>query len=95
MEIQKCSILHAVNLGSRAGRRYGAFAASEAHFKPTSKVATLILKHCAPALRSSGNHKALLSAKLNQARLDGEAHDSFGPALAPGVVRRRDELTER
>ena len=47
----------------------------------------------APGLKSSRNHKALLSAKLNQVRLDGEPHNPSGLALAVGVVNARDELT--
>jgi hypothetical protein len=45
-------------------------------------------------LKSSRNHKVLLSAKLNQVRLDGELHNSFGFALAPDIVNMRDEFAE-
>ena len=49
----------------------------------------------APGLKSSRNHKALLSAKLNQVRLDGEPHNPSGLVFAVGVVNARDELTKR
>lgn len=49
----------------------------------------------APGLKSSRNHKALLSAKLNPVRLDGEPHNPFGLLSAAGVVHPRDELTKR
>ena len=41
------------------------------------------------------NHKALLSSKLNQVRLDGEPHNPSGLVFAMGVVNTRDELTKR
>jgi len=47
-----------------------------------------------PGLKSSRNHKALLSAKLNQVRLDGEPRDPSGLVFAVGVVNARDELTK-
>jgi hypothetical protein len=46
-------------------------------------------------LRSSRNHKPLLSAKFNQVRLDGEPHNSTGFAFAAAVIDARDEFTER
>jgi hypothetical protein len=49
----------------------------------------------APGLKSSRNHKALLAAKLNQVRLDGEPHNPSGLVFAVGVVNARDELTKR
>ena len=49
----------------------------------------------APGLKSSRNHKALWSAKLNQVRLDGEPHNPSGLVFAVGVVNARDELTKR
>ena len=49
----------------------------------------------APGLKSSRNHKALLSAKLNQVRLDGEPHNPSGLVFAVSVVNTRDELTQR
>jgi hypothetical protein len=49
----------------------------------------------APGLKSSGNHPALFSAKLNQVRLDGEPHNSFGFLSAASVVNGHDELTQR
>jgi hypothetical protein len=48
-----------------------------------------------PGLKSSRNHKALLSAKLNQVRLDGEPRDPSGLVFAVGVVNARNELTKR
>jgi len=48
-----------------------------------------------PGLKSSRNHKALLSAKLNQVRLDGEPHNPSGLVFAVGVVNTHDELTKR
>jgi hypothetical protein len=49
----------------------------------------------APGLKSSSNHKALLAAKFNQARLDGEPHNPFGLLSAKGVVSARDEFPKR
>jgi hypothetical protein len=46
-------------------------------------------------LKSSRNHKTLLSAKLNPVRLDGEPHHPSGFAFAANVVGARDEITER
>lgn len=46
-------------------------------------------------LKCSGNHKALLSAKLNQMRPDGEPHNSGGFAFAADFVNARDELAKR
>ena len=40
----------------------------------------------AAGLRSSRNYKALLSVKLNQARLDGEPHDPGGFAFAADAI---------
>jgi hypothetical protein len=48
-----------------------------------------------PGLKSSRNHKALLSAKLNQVRLDGEPYNPSGLVFAMNVVNARDELTKR
>jgi hypothetical protein len=45
-------------------------------------------------LKHSGNHKAVLSAKLDQVRLDGAPHNSPGFALAATVINARDEFTE-
>ena len=42
----------------------------------------------------SRNHKASRSAKLNQARLDGEPHHRAGLALAADVVNACDEFTK-
>lgn len=49
----------------------------------------------APGLKSSSNHDAFLSAKLNQVRLDGEPHNPAGFPFAADVVNARDELTKR
>jgi hypothetical protein len=49
----------------------------------------------APGLKSSRNHKVLLSAKLNQVRLVGESHNPSGFAFAADVVNARDEFTKR
>jgi hypothetical protein len=49
----------------------------------------------APGLKSSRNHKASLSSKLNQACIDGEPHNPFGFLSAAGVVNGHDELTKR
>jgi hypothetical protein len=46
------------------------------------------------ALDSSGNHKALLSAKLDQVRLDGEPHESPGLALVAAFIDARHEFAE-
>lgn len=48
-----------------------------------------------PVFKSSRNHKALLSAKFNQVRLEGEPHNAPGFAFAAAVVDARDEFTER
>jgi hypothetical protein len=37
----------------------------------------------------------LWASKFNQARVDGEPHNSSGPAFTPSVVRHGDELTKR
>jgi hypothetical protein len=47
-----------------------------------------------PGLKLSGNYKALLSAKLNQVRLDGEPHKPSGLAFTATVVNARYELTK-
>jgi hypothetical protein len=48
----------------------------------------------APGLESSRNHKALMSAKLNQVRLDGEPHKPSGFLFAPEIVNVRDKFTK-
>jgi hypothetical protein len=42
-----------------------------------------------------GKLEALWSWKLDKVCVDGEPHNPFGPAFAPGVVRRDNELTKR
>jgi hypothetical protein len=42
----------------------------------------------------SKNCKALLAAKLNHMRLDGQMDKSFGPALAPGAISAFHKITE-
>jgi hypothetical protein len=49
----------------------------------------------APGLKSSSNHKAFWSLKLNQLRLDGEPHNPSGLMFATGVVNACDELPKR
>jgi hypothetical protein len=46
-------------------------------------------------LKSSRNHNALLSAKLNQVRLDGDLNNLAGFAVAADVVNAGDEFTKR
>jgi hypothetical protein len=46
-------------------------------------------------LKSSRNHMALLSVKLNPMRLDGEPHNPSGLRFAPDIVNTRDEFTKR
>ncbi len=41
------------------------------------------------------NHKASLSSKLNQVRLEGEPHNPAGLVFVVGVVNARDELAQR
>jgi hypothetical protein len=48
-------------------------------------------------LDPSSNHKTLLSAKLDQVRLDGEPHESSGlvpPCGTAAVIDARDEFAE-
>jgi hypothetical protein len=40
------------------------------------------------------NHKAIVSSKLNRARIDGEPHNPFDLLFAVGGVNARDELTK-
>jgi hypothetical protein len=47
-----------------------------------------------PDLNSSRNHNALLSAKLNQVRLDGELHNLAAFAFATDIVNARHEFTK-
>jgi hypothetical protein len=49
----------------------------------------------APGFKPSKNRKALLSTKLNEARLDGEPHNPPGLLSAAGVVNARNELPKR
>jgi hypothetical protein len=42
----------------------------------------------------SSNDNALLPAKFNQVRLDGQPDDSQGPAFAPRVITTCYEFTE-
>jgi hypothetical protein len=44
-----------------------------------------------PGLKFSRNHKARLSAKVNQVRRGGEPHHPFGFLFAAGAVNARDE----
>jgi hypothetical protein len=46
-------------------------------------------------LKVSANHETLWSAKLDQARFDGEPHNPTGSALAPSVKDERDQFPER
>jgi hypothetical protein len=46
-------------------------------------------------LKSLSNHRALVSAKFNDVRLDGELHNSAGIAFVAGVVNACDKFTER
>jgi hypothetical protein len=39
--------------------------------------------------------KALWASKLNQARVDGQPHKSFRPAVPPSAIRARNEVTKR
>jgi hypothetical protein len=48
-----------------------------------------------PDLKFSGNHNAVLSAKLDQLRLDGNLHNPASFALAADVVNACDEFTKR
>ena len=41
------------------------------------------------------NHKAIVSSKLNEVRLDGESHKPSGLVFAVGVGNARDEFTKR
>jgi hypothetical protein len=41
-----------------------------------------------------GKLEALRPLKLDEVCVDGEPHNSFGPAFAPGVVRHGDEFTK-
>jgi hypothetical protein len=43
----------------------------------------------------SRNNKAIVSSKLNQMRIDGGPHNSFGFLSAAGVVNGRDQITKR
>ena len=45
-------------------------------------------------LKRSRNHKALLSAKFNQVRLDGEPHKSPALVFAAAFINARDEFTK-
>jgi hypothetical protein len=49
----------------------------------------------ASGLKSSGNHIAPLSAKLNQVRLDGKPHNPAGFTFAASIINARDEFTKR
>jgi hypothetical protein len=48
-----------------------------------------------PELKSLSSHQALLSAKFNDVRLDGELYNSAGITFVADVVNACDELTER
>jgi hypothetical protein len=48
----------------------------------------------APGLKSSRNHNALLSAKLNQVNLDGKPQNPSGLAFAADAVNARDPFTK-
>src|ERR1035438_1213438 len=41
------------------------------------------------------NHKAIVSSKFNQVRIDGQPHNPSGFAFAPSVIDARDEFTKR
>jgi hypothetical protein len=45
-------------------------------------------------LRSLRNHEALLSAKFNQVRFNGEPHNTSGFAFAAAVIDACDEFAE-
>ena len=46
-------------------------------------------------VKSSGDHKALLPVKLNQARIDRMLHNFSGLAFTGGAVNGRDKATKR
>jgi len=48
-----------------------------------------------PDPKSLSNHHALLSAKFNDVRLDGELHKPAGIAFVADVVNTCDKFTER
>jgi len=46
-------------------------------------------------LKFSGDHNAMLSAKLDLMRLDGHLHNSAGFAIAADIINAGDEFTKR